>query len=135
MLDTRLLAQIADPQLASYSLESLAVWLDVEVAERHSALGDARHDGAIFRALVPKLRERGIRTLGEALQACARCTEPLDDQHRPAGSTRPCTAQARSGRSARIDTYPYRHRVRDAMSAPPSSIAGGTRRCATSSRS
>ena len=40
-LDTRLLAEIAEPDLAGYSLESLAAWLGVEIADRHSALGDA----------------------------------------------------------------------------------------------
>ena len=41
---------------------------------RHSALGDALIAAQIFEKLVPLLRDRGIRTLGEAIRACAqRC--------------------------------------------------------------
>ena len=65
-LDTRLLAQVAAPELAGYTLEKLAAWLDVDVGRRHSALGDAITTARIFLALVPRLRERGIRTLAEA---------------------------------------------------------------------
>jgi DNA polymerase-3 subunit epsilon/CBS domain-containing protein len=124
-LDTRFLAQIAAPQLASYSLDGLASWLDVEVTARHSALGDARTTADVFRALVPLLRERGIRTLGEALQASRRLTEPLEDQHRAGWVDAALPAQARTV-LGRIDTYPYRHRVRDAMSEPPRSVPSGT---------
>ena len=62
MLDTRLLAQIAAPELAGYTLENLAAWLGVELADRHSALGDAMTTARVFLALVPKLRDHGIRT-------------------------------------------------------------------------
>jgi CBS domain-containing protein len=65
MLDTRLLAQVAEPNLASFTLEGLASWLGVEIENRHSALGDAVATARIFCALVPKLRAGGIRTLGE----------------------------------------------------------------------
>ena len=81
-LDTQLLAQVAAPNLAGYSIEQLATWLDVNVVERHSALGDAMTTARIFAALVPRLRERGIRTLGEATQACRSLTGALDRQHR-----------------------------------------------------
>ena len=40
-LDTRLLAQVAEPHLGGYTLEHLASWLGVAVEGRHSALGDA----------------------------------------------------------------------------------------------
>ena len=36
-LDTRLLAQIAAPELAGYTLEKLADWLGIDVIGRHSA--------------------------------------------------------------------------------------------------
>ena len=81
-LDTRLLAEIAEPELADYSLESLAAWLGLEITDRHSALGDARAAARIFQALVPKLRERGIRTLAEAMRACRSLTRVLEQHHR-----------------------------------------------------
>ncbi len=125
-LDTALLAQVAAPDLGGYALEHLASWLGVEVEGRHSALGDAVVTGRIFLALVSKLRAGNIRTLAEAEQACLALTHVLDDQHR-AGWVDAVTAPSlRDERVlARIDPYPYRHRVADVMSAPPQFIAAG----------
>ena len=81
-LDTQLLAQVTEPNLAGFTLEQLAVWLGVDMTDRHSALGDAMTTARIFIALVPKLRARGIRTLGEAMQACRALTDVLDRHHR-----------------------------------------------------
>ena len=55
-LDTQLLAQVVAPNLAGYSLEQLTTWLEIDVVDRHSALGDAMTTARIFKALVPKLR-------------------------------------------------------------------------------
>src|SRR5262245_50608745 len=52
-LDTRLLGKIAAPRLADHTLEHLAAWLAVEIAGRHSAVGDAMTAARIFFALVP----------------------------------------------------------------------------------
>ena len=57
-LDIRLLAQVVQPNLASFTLEGLSSWLGVEVKERHSALGDAVATAHIFSALVPTARGR-----------------------------------------------------------------------------
>jgi DNA polymerase-3 subunit epsilon/CBS domain-containing protein len=81
-LDTRLLAEIAEPALADYTIESLAAWLGVELTGRHSAAGNALVTARIFSALVPKLGEHGIRTLAEATRACSSLTKVLDEQHR-----------------------------------------------------
>jgi CBS domain-containing protein len=124
-LDVRLLAQIVEPALAGYSLDSLAAWLEVPAHGRHSAVGDALTAARIFTALVPKLREGNIRTLAEAEAACAQLTEALEMQHR-AGWTEPVLSPARYDAErelARIDSYPYRHRVRELMSSPPVFIA------------
>lgn len=120
-LDVRLLAQIVEPSLAGYSLDNLAAWLGVEVSDRHSALGDALTAARIFVALVPKLREGNIRTLAEAEAACTSLTTALEEQHR-AGWSEPVLSPSRSDTErvlARLDSYPYRHRVRELMSSPP----------------
>jgi DNA polymerase-3 subunit epsilon/CBS domain-containing protein len=118
-LDTRLLAQVAEPHLGGYTLEHLASWLGVTAEGRHSALADATMTAKIFLALLPKLREGNIRTLAEAEQACLALTSVLEDQHR-AGWVEAVAPRAREERTlARIDAYPYRHRVADVMSAPP----------------
>lgn len=127
-LDTRLLAEVAEPALAGYSLDGLASWLEVEITDRHSALGDALTCARIFAALRPKLAARGIRTLAEAERACRALTNVLD-QHHQAGWLEPVEAPVRNDLDRamqRIDSYPYRHRVRDIMRAPPRFVAADT---------
>ena len=128
VLDTRLLAEIAEPALADYTIESLAAWLGVELTGRHSAAGDALVTARIFSALVPKLREHGIRTLAEATRACSSLTKVLDEQHRAGwADTSESPARRDIERTlGRIDSYPYRHRVRDVMRAPPKFVDSGT---------
>jgi DNA polymerase-3 subunit epsilon/CBS domain-containing protein len=123
-LDTCLLAEVAEPNLSGFTIEHLVSWLGVTIDGRHSALGDAAVTGRIFLALLPKLREGNIRTLAEAEQACLALTHVLADQHR-AGWEQPVAAlRAREERAfARIDPYPYRHRIADVMSAPPQFVA------------
>jgi CBS domain-containing protein len=120
-LDTRLLAEVTSPDLAGFSLDQLAAWLGIEPTARHSALGDATLTAQVFLKLLPKLREGGIRSLAEAEQACRALTDALDQQHR-AGWLEPVRAPSRTDAEralARIDSYPYRHRVKDVMKAPP----------------
>jgi CBS domain-containing protein len=118
-LCTRILSQIANPELADFSLDHVAGWLGVEVADRHSALGDATTAARVFEKLVPLLRNRGIRTLGEAIRATASLRQLIDEQLR-AGWTDVSSVRADplADLGPRIDTYPYRHRVRDIMSSP-----------------
>ncbi|MBX9827180.1 MAG: CBS domain-containing protein [Xanthobacteraceae bacterium] len=116
-LDTRLLAEVAAPGLAGYSLEGLSAWLGVPMAQRHSAVGDAETTARIFLALIPKLRDAGIRTLAEAQRACRGRSATLETQHR-AGWAEPVPPDGRAAPVPRIDSYPYRHRIADVMSAP-----------------
>jgi CBS domain-containing protein len=128
-LDTRLLAQVAEPNLASFTLEGLSSWLGMEIKNRHSALGDAVATARIFCALVPKLRAGGIRTLGEAIEASRALTHVLDEQHR-AGWVEAVESPGRVDAERtlrRIDSYPYRHRVRDVMRAPAEFVAAETK--------
>lgn len=124
-LDTEHLVQLIDPRRAGNSLEELAAWLGVTIEKRHSALGDAITTARVFQAMLPKLRENGVRTFAEATQACRALTEALDKQYR-AGWVTPDAAIDRDGAARmldRIDSYPYRHRIRDVMTAPPRVIA------------
>src|SRR5262249_54766896 len=81
-LDTPPLAARAAANLPDYSLDGVAGSLGIDVTDRHSALGDAIAAARIFIALVPKLRERGIRTLAEAERACRRLGDVLEAQHK-----------------------------------------------------
>jgi CBS domain-containing protein len=125
-LDTALLAQVAEPHLGGYSLEHLAGWLGIAVAGRHSALGDAVLTAHIFLALIPKLRDGNIRTLAEAEQACRTLTSVLDEQHQAGWEEAVTASSARHESYARIDAYPYRHRVQDVMSTPVRFVAANT---------
>jgi CBS domain-containing protein len=118
-LDVRLLAELAAPNLNDYSLESLAAYLKFEIAGRHSALGDAIGAGCAFAALLPRLRNVGIRTLAEAERSCAALSEARETQYRPAWVNTTSRPHHPDPEPERIDSYPYRHRVRDLMSIPP----------------
>jgi DNA polymerase-3 subunit epsilon/CBS domain-containing protein len=120
-LDTRQLAQIAAPELAGYSLDELADWTGVDLVDRHSALGDAITSARVFLALVPKLRDHGIRTIAEAERACLALTSVLDDEVR-IGWIQAVEAPERADAERtlkRFDSYAYRHRNRDIMRMPP----------------
>ncbi|MFN3890395.1 MAG: DUF294 nucleotidyltransferase-like domain-containing protein [Beijerinckiaceae bacterium] len=123
-LDTRLLAQIANPSLPGYSLEMLAAWLSVEPGPRHSALGDAVTTGRIFNALARRLREVGVRTVGEAMRFSAALTDALDQQHR-AGWVEVATRPEPPAEDNRVDSFAYRHRARDIGSFPAWFVAAG----------
>lgn len=123
-LDTQLLAQLVDPRLSGRSLGQLADWLKVEITDRHSALGDALTTARVFEAMLPKLREGGIRTYAEAAQSCRSLADVIDRQYR-AGWMTPDAARDRDTGPVpmRIDSYPYRHTIRDVMSSPPQIIS------------
>lgn len=69
VLDTLLLSVAAHPALDDHRLEAIAERLGVPVIGRHTALGDALLAGEVFLRLLGLLRERGIVTLGQALDA------------------------------------------------------------------
>lgn len=118
-LCTHLLGRLAAPTLANHSLERLCEWLQLPLIGRHTAIGDALTTAHIFLGLIPHLREKGIRTLAEAEAASRRLAE-ADVRH--AGglmASSPDTGEHPSSPIARIDSFPYRHRVRDVMSTPP----------------
>jgi DNA polymerase-3 subunit epsilon len=69
VLDTLLLSAIAHPSLEDHTLEAIAARLGVSVMGRHTALGDALLTADILLKLLPLLAERGVMTLGQALEA------------------------------------------------------------------
>src|SRR5262245_27464355 len=116
-LDTRLLAEIVAPTLADFSLETLAAWLGIEVDARHRAETEAALTAKVFLRLVPQLREAGIATLGDA-EAATKMLDHALDAYRGAGFVEPGADLPEAERLAperRLDSYPYRHRIRDVM--------------------
>ena len=127
-LDVRHLVELVAPQLPEQSLETAASWLGVEVHDRHRALGDARVAAEIYRAVVPKLREKGIVTLAQAERAIrslsARMTEESQAGWHGMGQSGDRSGDGSGGGSGvaeyvRIDSFPYRYRVADLMKSPP----------------
>jgi DNA polymerase-3 subunit epsilon len=68
VLDTRLLAAVVHGHTAA-DLDGLARQLGVAIQGRHTALGDALGAAEILVRLLPRLRDRGISTLGAAVAA------------------------------------------------------------------
>src|SRR5262245_32572847 len=91
-LDVRDLAELAQPTLAQYDLERLCTWLSIAIDGRHTAIGDALTTARVFAALVPLLRQRGIRTLAEA-EAASRQLGERRGQGVPRLVTGECTPQ------------------------------------------
>lgn len=123
-LDIRLLARIAAPSLAHYDLDRLCAWLGIENPARHTGLGDAQATAQVFIKLVPKLRERGIRTIAEAAAASKRAAE-REGQSIGAPVEEPVAGEETPALQV-IDSFPYRHRVSDVMSAPALSVPPDT---------
>lgn len=69
VLDTLLLSAVVHPSMDNHHLDMIAERVGVRVIGRHTALGDALLTGEVFMRLVPLLAERGIITLGQALEA------------------------------------------------------------------
>ncbi len=118
-LDVRWLARVVSPTLAHYDLDGLCAWLSIVNEARHTAIGDAVATARVFTALVPHLRARGIRTFAEASTACGKINEM---EARGSGGFMAVENPSAGGEApalVTIDSYPYRHRVRDVMSSPP----------------
>ena len=100
-------------------LNGLADYYGVTTKARHTALGDAKMTGRIFKAMLPDLKEKSIITLADALRASAN----LDDMRLAttrAGWVDIATHQHKPTKSAEhIDPYPYQHRISEMMLKNP----------------
>lgn len=124
-LDTALLAGALAPALRDLSLESLADWLGVEIHARHSALGDSAATAEVFASLVPRLLERGVRTLGEARRLAESRADLLERQRQAGWDRVPDDAHdvVAPRPAVRLDSYVYARRLVDVMRAPPRTVA------------
>lgn len=71
-LDTLTLAAMLDTDLPNLNLEQLAETYGVDVHGRHTALGDCLVTAEIYARMLARLDERGITTLGAALDFAAK---------------------------------------------------------------
>ncbi len=113
-VDVQDLVMALAPDLPNWSLETVAAWLGVEVGERHRAKADAVLSARVFAGLVPELRLHGITTFSEAERA-ARQTRKRAGESVADGAAGTATFTP-------VDSFPYRHRVRDIMRTPPQTV-------------
>ena len=123
-LDIRGLARVAAPTLANYELSKLAAWLGIEIHGRHTAMGDAEATARVYAALLPLLRARNVRTLAEAEAACRLLQE---QESRASGGYMadvggPIAGVEVARPAARLDSFPFRHRVEDVMTSPAATL-------------
>lgn len=126
-LDVGLLLGALEPTLADLSLEGVTRWLGLRIEQRHSALGDAEAAGAAFAALLPRLRDADVRTLGEALSFAARRNDLVLQQAQSGWHAVPGEApgSAPPPEPPRIDSYVFERTLGDVMSSPPVVIHAG----------
>jgi len=72
VLDTLLLSSLVHSSEKDHELECIATRMGTTLYARHTSLGDAMTTAEIFLKLVPLLQQKGIQTLGQALQASER---------------------------------------------------------------
>jgi len=123
-LDVAHLAGALERGLVDLGLESLADRFGVSIEARHDALGDALAAAGIFAALVPRLREADVRTLGEAAALAAQRTDLVHREvaagwHAMPGDTAPAPPAAAL---ARVDSFLYLRRLDEVMAVPARSI-------------
>ena len=123
-LDVAHLARTLDRGLVDLGLESIAGRFGVTIETRHDALGDSLAAAGIFTALVPRLREADVRTLGEAEAFAARCTDLVHREVEAGWHSMPGAAPDAPPLPAlaRIDSFLYLRRLDEVMSAPARSI-------------
>ena len=123
-LDLGLLVGALDPSRHDLSFEAVTNLLGVTIERRHSAMGDALAAAGVFARLIPRLRDANVRTLGEAQVLAARRTDLVLRQADAGWHAKPGEdlAGVALPAPARIDSYVFEHRLKDVMSAPPTTI-------------
>ncbi len=119
-LDIAVLVGALDPWLPDLGLETIANNFGIAITGRHSALGDATAAARVLAALLPRLREKDIRTLAEAQALAARRGDLTLRQAEAGWHAVPdgLDIPRQDAPSARIDGYVFERRLRDVMHAP-----------------
>lgn len=121
MLDIAQVSSALDPAFRDLELEAVLKKLGIQVEGRHSAMGDCVGTSRAWVRLLHLLRERGIRTLGEAQALCAR-RGTIARNEAEAGwvttSDAPADASRHGAIAERIDRYAFERRLSELMRSP-----------------
>jgi len=121
IIDIGQLLGAMQPALPDTGFETVTSALGVRILDRHSAKGDCMAAAEAWAKLIAMLRDREIRTLGEA-QALANERQDLLLHQAQAGwfNVPGELVKARAVSTApRIDSYVFEKRLADVMSSPP----------------
>ncbi|MDA1090424.1 MAG: exonuclease domain-containing protein [Proteobacteria bacterium] len=80
VLDSLLLSVFLEPESVNHGLDAIAERLGVAIEGRHTALGDSLTTAAVFLRMLEMLETRGIRTLGQAIEASSRISHVREMQ-------------------------------------------------------
>lgn len=118
-LDIAMLLGAIAPSLPDLGLETVTKHLGVSITGRHSAFGDSMAAAEVFAKLIPMMRERNVRTLGEA-QALAARRDDLMRRQVEQGWHEPVAATVEPEKAPfQIDSFVFQRRLKDLMTAPP----------------
>jgi DNA polymerase-3 subunit epsilon len=79
-IDIILLAGALDPEATDLNLDTMAKRMGVNIAGRHTALGDALVTAELYVRLLPQLAREGVHSLGEAQAFSAKATHLIAQQ-------------------------------------------------------
>lgn len=126
-IDIAQLLGALQPSLPDLGLETVASALGVNIQHRHSAIGDCEAAAEAWAQLVPILREREIRTLGEAVSLASERQDLLLHQAQAGWFAIPGElVTAPTPRAPRIDSYVFEQSLSDVMSSPPVFVSADT---------
>ncbi len=127
-LDVHLLVGALEPSLPDLGLDALAHAVGVKVEGRHTALGDARATATVYAAVVRRLIETDVRTLGEAQALAAQRSDLVLRQAEAGWNAVPGAAPGAPARAPapRVDSYVFSRPISEVMSALPVTIAAST---------
>lgn len=109
------------PSLPDLGLETVTSFLGVKIEHRHSAMGDCLAAAQAWARLIPLLRDRDIRTLGEILALAGQRQDLILRQTEAGWFSIPGELVNTSPPPPmpRIDSYVFEKRLRDLMNSPP----------------
>jgi CBS domain-containing protein len=110
-----------EPSLPDLGFERVLSSFGVNVEGRHSGIGDSLAVAEVFGHLIERLRDRGVKTFGEACALAARRSDIVQGEVQAGWHAALPGAQISSS-EVRIDAYAFSRSLADVMSAPPTFV-------------